>query len=77
MKILYIIKSCDSYYDTRVSFQKNTWLNKINNESDYMNTFIQAGKENKLKFKQKLNSFKNTSQQARLTKPLEKIFKLF
>jgi hypothetical protein len=42
-----------------------------------MDTFIQAGKENKLKFKQRLNSFKNTSQQARLTKPLEKVFNLF
>lgn len=36
MKILYIIKSCDSYYSTRVSFIKNGWINKINNSSDYI-----------------------------------------
>ncbi len=42
-----------------------------------MDTFIQAGKANKLKFKEKLESFKNTSQQSRLTKPLEKVFALF
>jgi hypothetical protein len=45
MKILYIIKSCDSYYDTRVSFQKNTWLNKINNESDYITITSSVGDE--------------------------------
>jgi hypothetical protein len=45
MKILYIIKSCDSYYDTRVSFQKNTWLNKINNDSDYIVITSSAGDE--------------------------------
>ena len=49
----------------------------FNNESQYMDTFIQAGKANKLKFKEKLESFKNTSQQSRLTKPLEKVFALF
>ena len=45
MKILYIIKSCDSYYDTRVLFQKNTWLNKINNESDYIVITSSVGDE--------------------------------
>ena len=36
MKILYIIKSCDSYYSTRVSFIKDGWIRKINSDSDYV-----------------------------------------
>ena len=49
----------------------------FHDEPDYMDTFIQAGKENKRKFKERLDTFKNTSQQSRLTKPLEKVFSLF
>ena len=36
MKILYIIKSCDSFYDNRVFYQKKTWLKKLNSLSDYI-----------------------------------------
>ena len=49
----------------------------FNDEPDYRDTFIQAGKANKLKFKEKLNTYKNTSQQGRLTEPLIKVFELF
>ena len=55
----------------------NTVQYLLHNETAYTNTFIQAGKENKLKFKQRLNAFKNTSQQAKLAAPLEKVFDLF
>lgn len=36
MKILYIIKSCDNYYNTRFSYIKKGWLTKINYLSDYL-----------------------------------------
>jgi voltage-dependent calcium channel alpha-2/delta-3 len=47
------------------------------NETDYMDTFVQAGKANKLKYKKMLESYKNTSQEARLALPLVKVFNLF
>ncbi|CAF0767753.1 unnamed protein product [Brachionus calyciflorus] len=49
----------------------------FNDDPDYKDTFIQAGKANKLKFKQRLETYKNTSQQGRLTEPLKKVFNLF
>ena len=49
----------------------------FHNESAYMDTFVQAGKNNKEKYKRMLETYKNTSQQARLTLPLTKVFNLF
>lgn len=49
MKILYIIKSCDNYYTTRVSFIKKGWINKINSSSDYV--VITSSIEDKKSFK--------------------------
>jgi hypothetical protein len=36
MKILYVILSCNNYVDTRCPSSENTWLTKINDESDYV-----------------------------------------
>ncbi|RNA36114.1 Voltage-dependent calcium channel subunit alpha-2 delta-4 [Brachionus plicatilis] len=55
----------------------NTVQYLFDNEPDYQDTFVQAGKANKLKFKEKLATYKNTSQQGRLTEPLSKVFRLF
>jgi hypothetical protein len=46
-------------------------------DPDYVDTFVQAGKTNKLKYKKMLESYKNTSQEARLEIPLTKVFNLF
>jgi hypothetical protein len=55
----------------------NTVQYLLHDEPDYVDKFIQAGKANKQKFVDRLHIFKNTSQQARLAKPLEKVFTLF
>ena len=44
---------------------------------EYSDMFVQAGKANKLKFKEALRTFRNTSQQAKLKIPLIKSFGLF
>lgn len=36
MKILYVIQTSDNYYQTRCESTINTWLKKINAESDYI-----------------------------------------
>lgn len=36
MKILYVIQTCDNYFKTRCESSTNTWLKKINSESDYV-----------------------------------------
>ena len=43
----------------------------------YSENFVQASKENRLKFKERLRKFNNTSQMAMLTDPLTKAFNLF
>ena len=36
MKILYVIQTCDNYFFSRCESTINTWLKKINSESDYV-----------------------------------------
>jgi hypothetical protein len=48
----------------------------LNNETEYRDRFIQAGKTNKLKFIEKLRWFKNTSNIAKFEEPLKLSFEL-
>ena len=36
MKILYVILSCNNYVDTRCPSSENTWVTRLNSESDYI-----------------------------------------
>lgn len=71
MKILYIIKSCDNYYSTRVSHMKNGWINKINDNSDYVvitssvgdnKTYMCNCGDNYISTAEKIRSFLNNYQ---------------
>lgn len=67
----------DNDFFNVLTFSKKEHFLFDENDSKYKGIFVQAGKENKMAFKKRLEEFKSTSQQAKLENPLRTVFNLF